>query len=107
MALIEHKSSQIRSFSYQDSLRAVGAWLDVRGYRDVRIAESNGELVIEARVSGGGVTSDAEIVRFDAEAIHRLRRAAFSDRNAPHSPLSLIPSPILSALPFQVVDREA
>jgi hypothetical protein len=69
-----------RSFTYQDALRAVGAWLDVRGYREVRIVEDGGALVVEASPSA---PAPVEVLRFDAERMHRLREAALSDRGAP------------------------
>lgn len=87
-----------RVFSYQDSLRAVGAWLDVRGYCDVRIVECDGELVIEAKPGKDPGAMTAEVLRFDHAGVLRLRQAALSDRGAPHAPLSLVPAPQLTPL---------
>ncbi|HEY7034169.1 MAG TPA: hypothetical protein VH482_22715 [Thermomicrobiales bacterium] len=72
-------------FTYQDTLRAVGAWLDVRGYREVRIVEADGALVVEAAT--GTVTTPAatEVLRFDAERMLRLREAALCDRGVPRA----------------------
>lgn len=92
------KHSEPRSFSYQDSLRAVGAWLDVRGYREVRIVESDGELVIEAKPGKNPGIATAEVLRFDHAGVLRLRQAALSDRGAPHAPLSLVRTPELTPL---------
>lgn len=86
------------TFSYQDSLRAIGAWLDIRGYRDVRIVEAEGELIIEAKTGSSATATMEEVLRFDHAGVIRLRQAALSDRGAPRSPLSLIPNPELTPL---------
>lgn len=70
------------SFTYQDALRTVGAWLDVRGYRDVRIVEDCGALIVEALPNA---TAPVEVLRFDAERMRRLRAAALNDRGAPRA----------------------
>jgi hypothetical protein len=72
-------------FTYQDGLRAVGAWLDVRGYREIRIVERDGTLVVEAAPATSGQAVQVEVLRFDADRIARLRRAALSDRGAPRA----------------------
>jgi hypothetical protein len=74
--------------TYQDSLRAVGAWLDVRGYREVRIIEDGGTLVVEASSGTAKVPTPIEVLRFDSERIRRLRNAALNDRGAPRLPPS-------------------
>lgn|GEM_PF-762390 len=92
------RQTETRFFSYQDSLRAIGAWLDIRGYSDVRIVESDGELVIEARPGERNRPNMMEIVHFDSASVLRLRQAALSDRGAPHAPLSLVPTSELTPL---------
>ncbi|HKG26362.1 MAG TPA: hypothetical protein VKB09_11980, partial [Thermomicrobiales bacterium] len=64
-----------RTFSYQDGLRAVGAWLDVRGYREIRITEEDDALVVEAATGPLCRSSPVEVFRFDAERMMRLREA--------------------------------
>jgi hypothetical protein len=98
MALMTDRRSEPRSISYQDTLRAVGAWLDVRGYRDVRIVESDGELVIEARLGKLAGATTPEVLTFDHAGVLRLQQAARSDRGAPHLPLSLVPAPRIMPL---------
>lgn len=63
---------------YQEALRAVGAWLDVRGYGNVRIVEEDGALVIEASVKSDSV----EVIRLDRDRIDRLCSAAKNDRGS-------------------------
>jgi hypothetical protein len=38
---------------YQESLQLIGAWLDIRGFRNLHIVESDGELVVEASDTQG------------------------------------------------------
>lgn len=92
------RHSEPRLFSYQDSLRAVGAWLDVRGYREIRIVESDGELIIEAKAGKNPCVASAEVFKFDQAGVLRLRQAALNDRGAPHAPLSLVPAPQMTPL---------
>lgn len=66
---------------YQESLRAIGAWLDIRGFRDVRITEVAGELVIEASGTPGE-PAVTERIRLDSDRIGRLCRAARNDRGS-------------------------
>jgi hypothetical protein len=66
---------------YQESLRAIGAWLDIRGFCDIRITEAAGELVIEAIGSDGSPTA-VERIRLDMDSLGRLCRAARNDRGS-------------------------
>jgi hypothetical protein len=72
-------------FTYQDTLRAVGAWLDVRGYREVHIIEAGGGFLVEAVPGIANAHAPVEVLRFDAECMLRLRKAALSDRGAQHA----------------------
>jgi hypothetical protein len=65
---------------YQEALRVVGAWLDVRGMHTVRIVEDEGELLIEASNSNHEDSAASEQFRLDRESIERLTRAARHDR---------------------------
>ncbi len=66
---------------YQKSLRAIGAWLDIRGFSDVRIVEDDGELVVEAAGSRGE-PSVTERIRLDVDHLGRLSLAARHDRGS-------------------------
>jgi hypothetical protein len=81
MANVMRKTSGL--FPYQDTLRAVGAWLDVRGYREVRIVEDGETLVVEASPGPAAASAPVEVLRFDAKRMLRLREAARNDRGAP------------------------
>ena len=80
------------TLTYQDSLRAVGAWLDIRGYREVRIFEDADALVVEAACGKSEAAAAKEVFRLDSERIQRLRLAALSDRGAPRAWPSVPPS---------------
>lgn len=79
---------------YQESLRVVGAWLDIRGYGDVRIVEDDGELVVEASGTVEESADGAERFRLDRESIDRLCRAARNDRGTAlsHYPSMSLPT---------------
>jgi hypothetical protein len=66
---------------YQESLRAIGAWLDIRGFREVRIIEADGELLIEA-AGPEGEAAVTERIHLDAASIGRLCQAARNDRGS-------------------------
>ena len=51
---------------HQESLQAIGAWLDIRGFQDIRIVESDGELVVEA-AGAQGQPAVIERIRLDSE----------------------------------------
>jgi hypothetical protein len=90
------------SFTYQDCLRAVGAWLDVRGYREIRIVEDRGTLVVEAAPDAANQAA-VEVLRFDADHMARLRKAALNDRGAPRAYPSFDPTvaQLLTASPAE------
>lgn len=67
--------------SYQEALRAVGAWLDIRGYHDVRIVEDAGTLVVEAKTNRGPI-SETDRIQLDRHRIERLCQAAKNDRGS-------------------------
>jgi len=66
---------------YQETLRAIGAWLDISGFCDVRISEAAGELVIEA-IGSDGEPAAIERIRLDSDGIGRLCRAVRNDRGS-------------------------
>jgi hypothetical protein len=76
---------------YQESLRVIGAWLDVRGFSDVRIVEDAGELVVEASDEVDGSPTRVERFCLDRESIDRLCRAAKNDRGSALSRYPLLP----------------
>ena len=75
-------SPQVLHGRYQESLRAIGAWLDIRGFSDVRIVEDDGDLVVEAALTAGEPATTIERIRLDSDSIGRLCRAARNDRGA-------------------------
>lgn len=66
---------------YQDMLRSVGAWLDARGFRLVRLSATGSSLVIEAEAGEQGDDLSREVIRLDNEALARLMQAARADRD--------------------------
>ena len=66
---------------YQDLLRSVGAWLDARGFRLVRLSASGSSLVIEAEAGEHGDDLSREVIRLDNDALARLMQAARADRD--------------------------
>ncbi len=76
------KQNEALQGGYQEALRVIGAWLDIRGLHSVRIVESDGELLIEATHAAAGQAAAAERFRLDRESLDRLSRAAKHDRGA-------------------------
>lgn len=66
---------------YQDMLRSVGAWLDARGFRLVRLSSSGSSLVVEAETGDPHDGFSREIIRLDTDALARLMQAARADRD--------------------------
>jgi hypothetical protein len=67
----------------QDTLRSVGAWLDIRGYTLVAVRRDGDALIVEATLPH---EEAPEVLRFDREALARLSFAARSDRNRDDRP---------------------
>jgi hypothetical protein len=86
--------------TYQEILRSVGAWLDMRGYQEIRITEKTDGLVIEGTPADGfGV--EPERLLLDNEHIQRFCDASRQNRFAPN-PLSPTPlRPNLTLVPHQ------
>jgi len=64
--------------SNQDVLRAVGAWLDIRGYTLVAVRRDAADLLVEACLPGAGA---ADVLYFDRESLARLSAASRGDRD--------------------------
>ena len=62
----------------QESLRAIGAWLDIRGYTLVGVRREEGDLIVEAALPR---CETPDVLRFDREALDRLSDASRSDRH--------------------------
>jgi hypothetical protein len=79
----EETAPPIQAFigQYQDMLRAVGAWVDARGFRLTGISGSGDALLVEVETSAPGDDTHREAFRLDYVAIERLVRAAQLDRN--------------------------
>jgi len=67
----------------QETLRAIGAWLDIRGYTLVAIRRDADALLVEANLPDEEST---EVLRFDREALARLAFASRGDRNRDDRP---------------------
>ena len=70
--------SRPEHLTYQETLRAIGAWLDVRGYTLVAIRRDAGALIVEAALPDA---ESPDVLRFDRDALARLSFAARGDRN--------------------------
>jgi hypothetical protein len=66
---------------YQDMLRSLGAWVDARGYRLVRLSSSDQAWVVEVEVGQPGDDLSREVFRLDDDALERLLQAARTDRD--------------------------
>jgi len=62
----------------QEALRAIGAWLDIRGYSLVSLRRDGVDLVLEAALP---YAEAPDTLRFDREALARLSDACRSDRH--------------------------
>lgn len=67
--------------TYQETLRALGAWLDARGYRLIRVSSAENGLTVEVEIGQAGDDLSREIFRLEFDALERLTMAARSDRN--------------------------
>lgn len=65
---------------YQDELRAIGAWLDARGYREIRVIERPNGLLVQGRPGGDDPTVPFETMIFDEARLRHLLTAARRDR---------------------------
>ena len=66
---------------YQEMLRALGAWLDARGYCLTRMSANESSLIVEVETGQAGDDLSTEIFRLEFEALERLMSAARSDRD--------------------------
>jgi hypothetical protein len=62
-------------------LRALGAWLDARGYRLTRMSANETSLIVEVETGQADDDLSTEIFRLEFEALERLMSAARSDRD--------------------------
>jgi hypothetical protein len=85
--------------TYQEALRAVGAWLDVRGYGEIRIVEDGGVIVVEAVPTGSATAPAPETIRLERADIRRLCQAARQDRGSALSRPLATPRLIDPAMP--------
>jgi hypothetical protein len=76
----EHPSAALVG-CYQDMLRSVGAWLDARSFRLVRMCASGTSLVIEAEAGEQADDLSREVIHLDNDALARLMEAARADRD--------------------------
>jgi hypothetical protein len=91
----------LSSTDYQDVLRAIGQFLDERGYRNVRLIEHEEGLLVQATPTIDGQTSTTyETLLLTDEAIQRLLENAYQRRaDAPTRRLVLTASGLTGLLP--------
>jgi hypothetical protein len=77
--------------TYQEILRSVGAWLDMRGYQEIRIIQNPEGLAIEGLSSAACADAEPERLLLTNEQIERFCDASRLNRDAP-PPLSPEPS---------------
>jgi hypothetical protein len=67
---------------YQEVLRTVGAFIEGRGFRDIRIIESEDGLVVQGRAvqKGGEIASETYLLTVDD--LHTMMREAYMKRGA-------------------------
>jgi hypothetical protein len=90
--------SQVR-LSYQEILRSVGAWIDVRGYREVRIEGDAGGLTIEGVLEQEDAGDERERLLLDSEQLQRFCDASRLNRS-PAPTVSPSPRPHLTIVSF-------
>jgi hypothetical protein len=85
--------------SYQEILRSIGAWIDVRGYREVRIEGHADGLAIEGVVDQAGAGDERERLVLDTEQLLRFCEASRHNRS-PAPTVSPTSRPRLTLVPF-------
>jgi hypothetical protein len=86
--------------TYQEILRSVGAWIDVRGYREVRISGDVGGLVIEGVLGEEDSGDETERLLLDNEHLERFCEASRLNRS-PAPTVSPSTRPRLTIVPFK------
>src|SRR5688572_28594871 len=89
------------STDYQDVLRAIGQFLDERGYRNVRLVEHEEGLLVQATPTvDGQIATTYETLLLTDEAIQRLLEQAYQRRaDAPSRRLVLTNAGLSGLLP--------
>ncbi len=64
---------------YQDLLRAFGAECDRAGVRDLRLLETDDDLLLQCRLAGK-LSSGFQVVRYDDDALMELLQDAYTRR---------------------------
>ena len=67
--------------TYQEILRSIGAWIDVRGYREVRIEGDADGLAIEGVLDQVDAGDERERLVLDTEQLHRFCDASRLNRS--------------------------
>ena len=67
--------------TYQEILRSIGAWIDVRGYREVRIEGAADGLAIEGVLDQVDVGDERERLVLDGEQLLRFCEASRQNRS--------------------------
>ena len=91
--------------TYQEILRSVGAWLDMRGYQEIRIIQNAEGLAIEGLSTVACADAEPERLLLTNEQIERFCDASRQNRDAP-PPLSPEPSHFHLTLVPMGIDSE-
>jgi hypothetical protein len=92
--------------TFQEVLRSIGAWADVRGYQDVRIAGSVDGITIEGVLSLDGAGGKPERLALDNDQLLRFCEASRLNRS-PSPTVSPRSRPQLTIVPFITPDDES
>jgi hypothetical protein len=87
------------SLSYQEILRSIGAWIDMRGYREVRIEGDADGLAIEGMLDQVDAGDERERLVLDTEQLLRFCDASRLNRS-PAPTVSPTSRPRLTLVPF-------
>lgn len=69
---------------YQDVLRAIGALLDERQLRDIRIWEHEHGIIVQGRHSDGAASGSYETILLTDEDLQEILRQAYQRRGQPY-----------------------
>jgi hypothetical protein len=89
--------------TYEEILRSIGAWVDIRGYQDVRIAGGIDGITIEGLLSPDDADSEPERLVLDNNQLLRLCESSRLNR----SPLPTVSPPSMRHLTIVPLDPQA
>jgi hypothetical protein len=101
LAVNQQDRSRVRP-NYQEVLRSVGAWLDMRGYQDIRITEGPEGLIIEGLPAEDSFDGEHERLLLDNELIQRFCEASRQNRFAPPPLSPTLSRAHLTLVPYEI-----